>query len=252
MTTGNSRAELFYLGRALVVGTAVVVAAAVLGRAIIDSLHIHHQEKRITVTGSATRRIRSDSIVWEASVRARDPAMTAAYKKLAADMPLLVQFIKSHGVADTEITPSAASISEVHPRDQNGVYQEDQISAYVAEQHVTVISSNIPKVEKISREVTELLDKGIYVDSEAPLYIYTNLATLKIQMLAEASKDARLRAEQIAQNTGATLGGLLASRMGVMQINPAFSTEVSAEGNNDKTTLDKDVLGVISASFAVK
>src|SRR6185295_15114313 len=116
-----------------------------------------------------------------------------------------------------EVTPSAASISEVHPRDQNGVYQEDQISAYVAEQRVTVISSDIPKVEKISREVTELLDKGIYVHSEAPLYIYTNLATLKIQMLAEASKDARLRAEQIASNTGSKLGGLLTARMGVLQ-----------------------------------
>jgi len=250
--TGNSRAELFYLLRALIVGVAVVVAAGLFGRALVDSFRIHHQEKRITVTGSATKRIRSDSIVWEASVRSRDAGMTAAYKKLASDMPVLMQFIKAHGVPDTEVTPSAASITEVHPRDQNGVYQEDQTVAYVAEQRVTVISSDIPKVEKISREVTELLDKGIYVHSEAPLYIYTNLAALKIQMLAEASRDARLRAEQIAQNTGATLGGLLSSKMGVMQINPAFSTDVSAEGNNDKTTLDKDVLGVVTASFAVR
>jgi hypothetical protein len=250
--TGNSRAELFFLARALIVGVAIVVAAALFGRALIDSFRIHHQEKRITVTGSATRRIRSDSIVWEASVRARDPGMTAAYKKLASDMPVLMQFVKAHGVPDSEVTPTATSISEVHPRDQNGVYQEDQIVAYVAEQHITVVSSDIPKVEKISREATELLDKGIYVHSEAPLYLYTKLAELKIQMLAEASKDARLRAEKIAENTGASLGGLLSSRMGVMQINPAFSTEVSAEGNNDKSTLDKDVLGVVTASFAVK
>jgi hypothetical protein len=250
--TGNSRAELFYLARATIVGVAVVVAAALLGRALIDSFRIHHQEKRITVTGSATRRIRSDSIVWEASVRARDQGMTAAYKKLATDMPVLAQFIRAHGVPDAEVTTSAASISEVHPRDQNGVYQEDQIVAYVAEQHISVLSTDIPKVEKISREVTELLDKGIYVHSQSPLYIYTKLAALKIEMLADASRDARLRAEKIAQNTGATLGGLLSSRMGVMQINPAFSTDVSAEGNNDKTTLDKDVLGVVTASFAVK
>src|SRR6478752_6871455 len=122
--TGNSRAELFFLARAMVVGVAIVAAAALFGRALIDSLRIHHQEKRVTVTGSATRRIRSDSIVWEASVRARDPSMTAAYKKLASDMPVLMQFVKTHGVPDTEVTPSATSISEVHPRDQNGEYQE--------------------------------------------------------------------------------------------------------------------------------
>lgn len=250
--TPDSRADLFSLGRAVVLGLAVVGAAALVGRALVASLSIHHQEKRITVTGSATRRIRSDSIVWEASVRSQDPAMTAAYKKLASDMPVLVQFVKAHGVPDAEIATSSTSVSEVHPRDQNGVYQEQVTVAYIVEQHVTVTSKDIAKVEKVSREITDLLDRGIYVHSEAPLYIYTNLAALKIQMLAEASRDARLRAEQIAGNTGATLGGLLTARMGVLQINPAFSTEVSAEGNNDKTTLDKDVLGVVTASFALK
>jgi hypothetical protein len=250
--TPNSRAELFFLARALVVGMAVVGAAGLVGRALVESFRIHHQEKRVTVTGSAARRIRSDSIVWEASVRSQDPSMTAAYKKLASDMPVLLTFVKTHGVPDAEIATSATAVSEVHPRDQNGVYQEQVTSSYIVEQHVTVTSKDIPKVEKVSREITDLLDRGIYVHSEAPLYIYTNLAALKIQMLAEASRDARLRAEQIAQNTGATLGGLLTAKMGVMQINPAFSTEVSAEGNNDKTTLDKDVLGVVTASFGLK
>ncbi len=248
----TARAELFFLARALIVGMAIVAAAGLVGRAAVDSLRIHHQEKRITVTGSATRRIRSDSIVWEASVRSQDPSMTAAYKKLASDMPVLVQFVEGHGVPDAEIATSSTAVSEVHPRDQNGVFQDQVIASYIVEQHLTVTSKDIAKVEKVSREVTDLLDRGIYVHSEAPLYIYTNLSALKIQMLADASRDARARAEQIATNTGAALGGLLAARMGVLQINPAFSTEVSAEGNNDKTTLDKDVLGVVTASFAVR
>jgi hypothetical protein len=248
----TARAELFFLARALIVGMAIVAAAGLVGRAVVDSFRIHHQEKRITVTGSATRRIRSDSIVWEASVRSQDPSMTAAYKKLASDMPVLVQFVKGHGVPDAEIATSSTAVSEVHPRDQNGVFQEQVIASYIVEQHLTVTSKDIAKVEKVSREVTDLLDRGIYVHSEAPLYIYTNLAALKIQMLADASRDARARAEQIATNTGTGLGGLLAARMGVLQINPAFSTEVSAEGNNDKTTLDKDVLGVVTASFSVR
>jgi hypothetical protein len=40
--------------------------------------------------------------------------------------------------------------------------------------------------------------------------------------------------------------------MGVLQINPALSTDVSAERNNDTTTLEKDVLAVATASFEVK
>ena len=40
--------------------------------------------------------------------------------------------------------------------------------------------------------------------------------------------------------------------MGVMQVNEKFATQVSAEGNNDKTTLEKDVLAVVSAAFEVR
>ena len=67
-------------------------------------------------------------------------------------------------------------------------------------------------------------------------------------MLADASKDARLRAEQIASNTGSHLGKLITARMGVMQVNPKFSSE----GNNDKTSLEKDALAVVTASFEVR
>jgi hypothetical protein len=130
--------------------------------------------------------------------------------------------------------------------------QEAVVAAYVAQQDVEVESTDIPKVEQISREVTQLLDRGVYVQSTPPLYIYTKLAPLKIAMLADASKDARLRAEQVAINTQSTLGKLITARMGVLQINEKFSTEVSAEGNNDKTSLEKDVLAVVTASFEVR
>ena len=218
----------------------------------MEAFRIKHQEKRITVTGSATRRIRSDLIVWRATVRSQNPELTGAYKKLATDVPTLVEFIKSRGMTEQQVTVAAASITEVHPRTQEGVEQEALIAAYVAEQDVEVESTDIPKVEQISREVTQLLDRGVYVQSSPPRYIYTKLAPLKIQMLAEASKDARLRAEQIAINTNSTLGKLITGRMGVMQVNEKFASQVSAEGNNDKTTLEKDVLAVVTASFEVR
>ena len=240
------------VARALVIGVAIVATAAILSAGLVEAFRIKHQEKRITVTGSASRRIRSDLIVWRATVRSQNAELTGAYKKLAADVPTLVDFIKTHGMTEQQVTVSAASITEVHPRTQEGVEQEAVVAAYVAQQDVVVESADIAKVEQISREVTQLLDRGVYVQSSSPLYIYTKLAPLKIQMLAEASKDARLRAEQIAINTNSTLGKLITGHMGVMQVNEKFATQVSAEGNNDKTTLEKDVLAVVSAAFEVR
>jgi uncharacterized protein len=77
------------------------------------------------------------------------------------------------------------------------------------------------------------------------------LGDLKILMLAEAAKDAKLRAEQIAASTGRIVGPLRSARMGVMQINPAGSSDTSGEGNNDITSLEKDVIAVVTSSFAL-
>ena len=249
---GSHRLALFGVARSLVIGVAIAATAAILSAGLVESFRIRHQEKRITVTGSATRRIRSDLIVWRATVRSQNPQLTEAYKKLAADVPTLVEFIKARGMTEQQVTVSAASITEVHPRTQEGIEQEALIAAYVAHQDVEVESADIAKVEQISREVTQLLDRGVYVQSSPPLYVYTKLAPLKIQMLAEASKDARLRAEQIVVNTNSALGKLITGRMGVMQVNQKFATDVSAEGNNDKSTLEKDVMAVVTAEFEVR
>jgi hypothetical protein len=237
--------------RPIAIGLAIVIAAGFLAKALVEAIRIRQKEQRVTVTGSATRRIRSDFIVWDARVRSRDAVLTVAYKKLAADVPVVVDFVKARGVSEQNIKVHSTVVTELHPRDQEGREQEEITVGYVTEQRVQVKSNDIAKVEQASREATQLIDRGIYIHSEAPLYIYTKLAELKIQMLAEASKDAHLRAEQIATNTHSRLGGLLTAKMGVMQVNPEFSTAVSWEGNNDKTTLDKDVLAIVTASFAL-
>jgi hypothetical protein len=237
---------------AAILAVGAVASAVVLARAGVQAFRIRHAEQRVVVTGSATRRILSDFVVWRAVVKSQAPEMAAAYKKLSTDVPAVAAFVKSRGIDAKQIKISAASIQELHPRDNQGREIPETTVAYVTEQEVEVSSPDIEKVEKVSREATELIDRGIYVHSEAPLYIYTKLAELKIQMLAEASKDARNRAEQIATQAKSQVTSLVTARMGVMQINAAYSTEVSAEGNNDKTSLEKDVLAVITATFGVQ
>ena len=40
--------------------------------------------------------------------------------------------------------------------------------------------------------------------------------------------------------------------MGVIQINPADSTDVSGEGNNDTSSLEKDIISVVHATYALQ
>ena len=108
------------------------------------------------------------------------------------------------------------------------------------------------RVPAISRNVTSLIKDGVQIDSEPPRYLYTKLSELKINMLAEATRDATARAGQIVNNANGRLGKLVEARMGVIQINPKGVTATSGEGINDTTSYEKEITSVVSARFEVQ
>jgi hypothetical protein len=108
------------------------------------------------------------------------------------------------------------------------------------------------KVANVARTITSLIQQGVLVESLPPKYLYTKLADLKIAMLADATKDATARAQQVAINSGAQLGSIQDARMGVMQITPVHSNDVSDSGNNDTSSRVKEITAVVTARFSLR
>lgn len=86
----------------------------------------------------------------------------------------------------------------------------------------------------------------------SPEYLYTRLADIRVAMLGEATRDARERAAVIATAAGSEIGAVRSARMGVFQITPRHSTEVSDYGINDVSSLEKDITAVVRVTFAVR
>ncbi len=220
-------------------------------------------KNNIRITGSARKRIVSDLIEWNASVEAQGADRTAAYVALKGGTEKVVAFLKAQGVTVGEIQTESASIIE-----EFDIIKEDKVlpgtnvplrserkesKGFKARQVVAVSSANVPQIEKVSREITTLLEQGVGVTSHEPNYYYTRLGELKLEMLAEAAKDARARAENILNSAGNTgLGKLVYADMGIININAANSTETSNEGNNDTSSRDKDIITIVHAEFEVK
>jgi hypothetical protein len=212
--------------------------------------HTKKSDQTVTVTGSARKRIKSDLVIWRAGVSYQAPQLGEAYKALTDNIPRVKQYLLSKGVAEDQITISSISSSTLHEKDSEG-NESARISGYSLRQELQVRSNDVDKVEKIAREATELINQGILLESSAPEYYYTKLADLKIEMLAEAAKDAKVRAQQIASSTGSSIGSVRSARMGVLQITAADSNEVSDSGMSDTSSLDKDITAVVNVSFAV-
>ena len=213
-----------------------------------------HRDHSIEVTGSAKRRIVSDLIEWKADVATEGKDRFAAYKSLHDHVERTLAYLKEQGIAETELRVSSVFTEEMSETEYIGK-GDDRIERKIPKgfrtsQTISVSSKEIAKIEKVSREVTQLMSSGVPVTSESPSYYYTQLGALKIEMLAEAAKDCRIRAERILSSTGgAHLGRLRRADMGVININPANSTEVSNEGNSDVSSLEKDILTIVHCSF---
>jgi hypothetical protein len=242
---GEKNNNLFNM--ALVLSIGLVIAASIIGWSYSKS---KKGDEAITVTGSAKKRIKSDLIVWSASVTAQSGQLSEAYKQLADNVPKVKKYLVDKGIPEANITISSISSVQEREKDSEGNLTGKTIG-YSLKQDVQVKSNEVEKISQIAREATELINQGIFIESSAPQFIYTKLGDLKIEMLAEAAKDAKARAEQIANSTGNSIGTVRSAKMGVMQITAADSNEVSDYGLNDTTSLEKDITAVVNVSFAI-
>jgi len=243
---------------ALSLSVAIVLASVVASGAFLRAKRL---DQNIKITGSAKRRIKSDLMIWRTSVSAEAATLAEAYSKLSRDVEKTKGFLVSQGFPENQIIISAVTTTTIRAsgRGKQVVQEEDgggagggRVTSYSLTQSLQIRSSEIDKLTDVSRKVTQLINQGILLESNEPEYLYTKLAELKVAMLADAAKDARERAAQIASSAGGKVGEMRSAEMGVMQVNAADANDISGYGVNDTKSVEKDVLAVVHVTFALE
>ncbi len=207
--------------------------------------------EQITVTGSAQKEIKSDYAVWSGNFFRREPTMAEAYRKLQGDLAIVKQYLVSEGIGESEILVSQISTETIYKKNEKG-NATNEIEAYKLSQFAEVRSKDVDRIAQISRKSTELINSGVEFYSGSPDYSYTKLDELKVEMLAKATENAKLRADNMVKATGNKIGFMRSAKMGVFQITPVNSTEISDWGVNDTSSLEKKVTAVVNASFSIE
>lgn len=237
--------QIVILGICIVVAT--VAAALILSKGFLKVTQFSRQV--ITVTGSAEKKITSDATVWRGSFSRRDAEMTVAYAKLQEDLAAVRAYLAGRKIADSDIYESPVSTEVLYKKSKGN--DTNEIEAYRLSMAIEVRSNQVSAAEELSRQSTELIQQGIEFISQSPEYFYTKLPELKLEMLSEAAANAKSRAERMAEATGVRVGVMRSAQMGVFQITPVNSTEVSDWGVNDTSSLEKRVTAVVRAEFSV-
>ncbi len=232
---------------ALILAIAIVLAALV-GAGAIGGLQRANDD--ITVTGSAKQSVRADFAVWRLDVARQAPTQAEASRIAREGAEQTRAFLLSEGFADSSVTvraPFTMVVNEYLNGNETG-----RTLGYRVQQQVELRSENVDKVAALAGDLSALLNQGVGVVGQAPEYLYAKLPEIRGPLLAQATKDARTRADEILGAVGAKTGRIKAVRVGVFQVTRRNSTEVNDYGMYDTSDREKEVTGVVRITFAVK
>lgn len=243
---------------AVILSVGLFLSAWILGKSWVRG---RVTEEQIRVVGSARKSIRSDYIIWSAGITQNAVTASAAYAPLKVNVEKVRAYLIEKGVPQNEITLDAINIKTLYENikdapqygeddDSSGIYRK--VVSYQLSQNIEVRSSNVDLLDKISRGSTELISRGIPFTSFAPMYLYTKMSDLKVEMQAAAAKDARDRADGIARSAGCRLGAVRYARMSAPSITPLYSAQESDGGVDDTTSLEKKITAIVNVGYAVQ
>lgn len=205
----------------------------------------------ITVTGSYTQNVVSDRGSYEFEVNARGASRANAYAILKKQNPQVIAYLKSQGFKNEDIEEKYINGYNIYEITPSGV-STNKIIGFNANQKYSVKSNDVDKIKKLSIGINSLTEQGIDVSGYEPSYFYSKLSDLKVEMLEKAAKDAKQRASAMLKATHNKVGKIQSLQMGVFQITPEDSNDVSDYGISDASSINKKVTSVANVTFRIK
>jgi hypothetical protein len=195
------------------------------------------------VKGLAERRVEADTAYWsiQYTVTGTDRSeIPKLYGDSEADQQKIIALLKDSGFKDEEIKPGIINYVNKEFRD------EDQ--KLVEEKHfligeIEVETTNVRLVSEGRAKLNTLIAQGLDIQNNAPAYHFTKLNEIKPDMLKEATKNARLAANEFATNAGVKVGGIRSARQG------GFVIRDVGKQYGDTNKIEKEVRVVTNVTF---
>ncbi len=241
---------------------AVVLFGCLLSASIIASafllsntfLKVKSLDNTLSVTGSTRYKVVSDTVKWNTNISRSVKASNfkTGYTLIAKDLEEVKAFLISNGVAENEIEVSTVSVEKDYSYNSNEyIAPEDRL--YTFRQNITITSKNVDTIEALAKNTAKFseLKAGFYIGNLE--FYYSNLPELRISLLSDAIKDAKDRANRIAESNNQKAGSLKAASMGsVLVLSPESNIDNSDWGSYDTSTKDKEIMVTVKATFILE
>jgi len=232
---------------AIIIGLAIVWTANIFSSTAISIKNKGH----VKVKGFAKKTISSDLAIFEATIFAENKDLKSCYEILNKDKQKVAKYLENFGFSKKEVEFFAAKIGERFKLNEKGYKTEERV-AFELFQRVKIKSEDVYKIEKLAADVVGVLGEGVQLAVKEPKYINTKIEELKLEMIGKATANAKDRAQVVSKQGKFRLGPIASVRIGVFQITPLYSTEISGYGINDTSSIEKEIKSVVEIEYFVK
>lgn len=229
-----------------------VIGIAILLSTVIGAYSFYSikaMDDAVAVTGSAKKSVVSDQANWSVNFMRSVTLDTIkdGYSKMDGDLKIVKTFFDKNGFKEADLTISPVLMNEVYESNSNSANKK-----YNLVQTISISSNDVKKVDLMSKDIQDLVVGGVIINPQSPQYYYSGLQELKVSLLPEALKDAKSRAEAIVKLAGSSVGKIKTAGAGVVQVLAPGSSDVSDYGSYDTTSINKDVMVTVRASFKIR
>ena len=234
----------------LIIAASILAIAMGLGLNQVGKGFASRAGEGISVTGSAKVDATADKAVWPLNAEQVAPDLSAAVAKVNSAVESVTKYLTDGGIPSSAI--EYASVSAYPQEEYVNGNSTGRVLNYRASRTITVRTSDVELVQKLSQGIGTLLATGVSVSNYGPQYYVSKLSDLRPELLKQAMEDAKVRAEAIVEATGGKVGPVMSVRSGPFQVTSPDSTDVSAGGYYDTSTIKKTITSTVTVMFKVK
>ena len=214
----NMRATL---PAALILAIGLALAGWLAGQGLVESRLGH---RTVVVKGFSERLVKADIGFLPVRFNALGASLESARATLQRSEQAVFSYLNAKG-----FTADDWEVQNIRVEDRLTAYNASgapRANRFVLTEDIVVRSKDVDKLASASRNISDLLKQGVVLTSDqynsGPSYIFTRLNDLKPEMLTQATKRARLAAEQFARESGAKVGAIFSANQGLFTIGPAI------------------------------
>jgi len=168
------------------------------------------QQSYVEVKGLSEKIVKADVAIWSLNFEVKSNNIDWLYSDIEKNILAIKTFLKEKGFEDGEINVAPVNIYQDTYR--------DALFRYNSNTQLSVYTKKVDLVRSASKETLLLVKKGVTLNQNSISFEFSDINSVKPEMLAEAIKNAKEAAAQFAKESGSRLGEVARGNQGVFDI----------------------------------